>query len=181
MKWPDLMVDIEALGKAETSIITQIAARPFNIKTGEVSEESINIKINAKRAEKLGLTLDADTVLWWLGQAKEAQTAAFKGAEQSPLGALALVKDFIKENCRKEVGVWQHTGYDARLLDGNCRVLGVQPIVSYRNWKDIRALTYLSPGVDEPAIPFEGVPHDAMADVDHQIKYCVAAYSRFDL
>lgn len=48
MKYTDIMIDIETLGRTPGCAIIQIAAVPFNINTGEISTNTFKMSINAK-------------------------------------------------------------------------------------------------------------------------------------
>lgn len=181
-KYPDLMIDIEGLGKSEGSIICQIAAIPFNILTGGVSSSVFDVNIDILKSYNLGFTMDASTVLWWLNQSKEAQDSVFNYTEYNqegwhPYKTLERLTCFVEGNCTPDVNVWQHTNYDAKLLGAAYTITKAKPFFNYRSWKDIRTLVALTDDFD---VDFEGIPHNALDDCKYQIKYCVGRYNQIE-
>jgi len=60
---PQIMLDLEFMGKIPTAAIASIGAVQFDL-TGIKRE--IYIPVDLRTSVKMGGTLDADTVLWWL-------------------------------------------------------------------------------------------------------------------
>ena len=71
------MIDIETLGRTSNAVIVQIAAVAFDPMTGETDGEFC-INLDPVDCQKNGLTIDAETVLFWLKQSNEAKTKVFK-------------------------------------------------------------------------------------------------------
>jgi exodeoxyribonuclease VIII len=69
---PQIMIDLEFLGKIPTAAIASIGAVQFDL-TGIKRE--IYIPVDLRTSVKMGGTLDADTVLFWLEQSAPARAA----------------------------------------------------------------------------------------------------------
>ena len=69
---PQIMLDLEFLGKIPTAAIASIGAVEFDL-TGIKRE--IYIPVDLRTSAERGGTLDADTVLWWLQQSAPARAA----------------------------------------------------------------------------------------------------------
>jgi hypothetical protein len=161
-----VMVDIEALGAAEKPVITQIGAAYFDKETGEVGF-TFEVKIDPVDCEKYGAKCDADTVLWWLSQSREAIDAVYSGEKSKLKPALHSFYDFVYEANE----IWSHAGYDFNTLQNAMKMVG-HKLLCYKKERDIRTLIALS-GVNWKSIPREGIHHNALDDVKYQIKYCV--------
>ena len=61
-----LMVDIETMGIKSNFAIISIGAVEFKIETGETGKEFYR-NVTLKSSVELGLNVDADTVMWWMG------------------------------------------------------------------------------------------------------------------
>ena len=96
-----VMLDIETLGNKTNSVILSIGACYFNPETGDIGD-TFNRHINVEDCVKSGLDMDASTVLWWMGQSKDAQSKITQGQKTSIslLHALTLLSDFIGGNCQ---------------------------------------------------------------------------------
>ena len=66
-----IMVDLETLGTAPGSVILSIGAVRFDVEKGLLDEFYVNIDVES--SQRLGLTIDGDTVMWWLKQSDAAR------------------------------------------------------------------------------------------------------------
>ena len=68
MKYTDLMVDIETVGRTPGCGIIQIAAVPFNMNTGKISTNIFKMSINLGKQLKSGkgFTYCSNTYKWWM-------------------------------------------------------------------------------------------------------------------
>lgn len=82
-----VMVDIESLGTEPGAAILSIGAVPFD--TDDVDATAgFYSEVDLRSCEAAGLTIDADTLLWWQGQSDEAKAVLSDGG-----GDLADVLD----------------------------------------------------------------------------------------
>lgn len=73
-----VMVDLETMGSKGTSAIVSIGAFKFDLNTVQelvhiAPEQTFYANVNLKSCIKAGLTIDADTVLWWMRQSDAAR------------------------------------------------------------------------------------------------------------
>ena len=66
----NIMLDLETWGTKPGSVITSIGAVVFN---DEAVTDHFYARICPKSAMEAGLTVDADTILWWMRQSAEAR------------------------------------------------------------------------------------------------------------
>lgn len=79
-----LIIDVETLGVAETSVILQIAAAIHDTVNKETMFESLKFrtwKIQAKQQVEFGRTVAQDTLTWWKTQPLEVQKLALIPSE----------------------------------------------------------------------------------------------------
>lgn len=69
----NIMVDLETMGIAADSAIVAIGAVRFNIEEGVI--DRFDSVINLQSSLDVGLKVNGDTVMWWLGQSQEARGA----------------------------------------------------------------------------------------------------------
>ncbi|WP_323116142.1 3'-5' exonuclease, partial [Klebsiella variicola] len=67
-KFKHLMIDLETMGNKPDSAIVAIAAVPFDMISGVTDDALFCEVVDLRSSEKYGGSIDADTVLWWLGQ-----------------------------------------------------------------------------------------------------------------
>lgn len=61
-----IMLDIETLGRAPDGVIIQIGIAPFDIELRKVDPIKHSLGISAPLALKQGMTLNYDTIQWWM-------------------------------------------------------------------------------------------------------------------
>ncbi|WP_127471953.1 3'-5' exonuclease [Thiomicrorhabdus aquaedulcis] len=180
----NLMIDIETLGTKPGSVIASIGAVFFNPATGETGAE-FEVLISVEASKKLGLTTDAATVAWWDKQSKNAQQQ-LQGS-LSPELAMDDFLQFVISHCeRDKVKAWGNgASFDPVLIEAafdkcNQRYeVSVEAPFKYWNIRDVRTLVDLGReiGFDPKRdMPFDGVPHSALADAKHQAKYVSAIW-----
>jgi DNA polymerase III epsilon subunit-like protein len=67
--YTDIMIDIETLGTEPGSIITSIAAVPFN-RNGEMGK-AFYMNIDIQSSIDAGLTINAETLKFWMEQRQD--------------------------------------------------------------------------------------------------------------
>lgn len=162
-----VMFDIETLGSHTLAPIVQMAAIEFGA-DGKSIGDTLNLHVELTSIPK-EFSPDYSTIIWWLQQSKEAQDAVFSDDCVRPTLKLCLEQMnafFGKDNKTK---VWSHATFDAVIFMEALKVFKIKPLISYRNFMDIRTLKYLAGGVEEKA--FKGVQHDALSDCEHQAEY----------
>ncbi|EEW1894945.1 3'-5' exoribonuclease [Escherichia coli] len=176
--WHHLMIDLETMGKNPDAPIISLGAIFFDPQTGEMGPEfSKTIDLDTA-----GGVIDRDVIKWWLKQSREAQSAIL--TDEIPLDdALLQLREFIDENsCGFYVRVWGNgANFDNVILRRSHERQGIPCPWRYCNDRDVRTIVELGKtiGFDaRTAIPFEGVPHNALDDARHQAKYVSAIWQK---
>ncbi|EFB7419793.1 exonuclease [Escherichia coli] len=173
-----LMIDLETMGKNPDAPIISIGAIFFDPQTGDMGPEfSKTIDL-----ETAGGVIDRDTIKWWLKQSREAQSAIL--TDEIPLDdALLQLREFIDENSGEFfVRVWGNgANFDNVILRRSYERQGIPCPWRYYNDRDVRTIVELGNSIGfevRMAIPFEGVPHNALDDARHQAKQVSAIWQK---
>jgi exodeoxyribonuclease VIII len=161
-----LMIDLEAMGRMPDGAILSIGAVGFDRSTGlplEGAEFLHNVSLSS--AMKAGLTVNPQTIEWWMAQPEEARKALLDPAPVSLGAALEALTWFWFTGRFSEM--WSHQ-FDSVLLLSAYEKLGRKVPWSYRQVRDLR--TWESIYGRLPKVPQEGVPHSALDDARHQVK-----------
>ncbi len=171
----DVMIDIETLGNGKNACVVQIGACYFNRTTGEIGE-TFKRNISAQSAVKSGAEIDADTVLWWLKQSKDA-VASITAEPQEPItDVFNALNDFLS-NAKN---IWSHATFDFVIIQETYKRLGIKMKFRYSAARDIRTLVDLANVHDkfDNAALRVGTHHDGLDDALHQVKYCVICFNK---
>lgn len=173
----DVMIDIETVGRTPGYGVIQIAAVPFNINTGEVSDNTFCMSINLKeQVDNFGLKWDKSTWAWWMKENPEL-FKELRYSKNRPVDVASAFQAWFNAlpNSNK-LRTWGNSNrFDLGILTGFFEALlkGV-PFNSFWNtWleRDVRTLAELKPEIKKD-LKFEGTKHNAIDDCKHQIKYC---------
>lgn len=157
-----VMLDLETLGKKPGAIIVAIGAVKFG--HGEIQSE-FYARVDAESCERIGLTMDASTVIWWLGQSEAARNELLQPGE-SIRTALSLFTRWIGDP-RPEI--WGN----GPLFDNGILAEAYDRAQIPRPWKHssdrcYRTLKALHPDIaPEP----EGIAHHALDDAKNQARH----------
>lgn len=169
-----LMIDIETLDNKPTSAVVSIGAVRFDPKAGTISDFGFYKNVDAASSQAAGLTMSADTVMWWMQQSEEARKALVGG---KPLDvALAYLDQEAGEiDC-----VWAHSpSFDLVILENAYRAVGKKAPWTHRQHRCTRTLYDLA-GID--LIGFTaGTYHNALDDARNQAVAVIAAYRSLGL
>ncbi|HDL0317327.1 TPA: 3'-5' exoribonuclease, partial [Escherichia coli] len=176
--WTHLSVDLETMGTNPDAPINSIGGKFFDPATGEMGPEFSK----AIDLETSGGIIDRKTIKWWAKRSREAQSAIF--TDEIPLDdALLQLREFINENSGESfVQIWGNgANFDNVILRRSYERQGIPCPWRYYNDRDVRTIVELgnSIGLDvRMAIPFEGVPHNALDDARHQAKQVSAIWQK---
>lgn len=166
----DVMLDIETLGTSPGCMVLSVGAVTFNLSTGEIGDE-FYASLDIRGQDRYGLSIEVDTLHWWMHQSPEAQQEAFSG--RTPLGeAASQFCGWFKyvgginiwaQGMDFDMPIWGHAmrqvGYTVPWKFYNCRdTSSAYDLARYRNnfhYKDV---------------PREGTYHNALDDAKHQVK-----------
>ena len=180
-----VMLDIETLGTESDTLIFQIAASKFDIKTGEI-RENFNVIQNVDVIKSA--TINPGTLLWWLetNPVLLRDLLAKKGGKVSDDILLEFKEwiDFIQDILADDVLLWGNgVIFDNRFIREQMMVRGLEYPIKYKNDRDVRTILALAAdklGVSETSIKERLkddrlTEHHALDDVEAQVKlvsYC---------
>ena len=162
----DVMIDIETLGRAPGCVVLSVGAVVFN-HGGLMSEFEVNIDI--KSSMDYGLTIEADTLLWWMAQ----------GLKELP-DTISLAEAATRFSAWFKVvqpsRVWANSpSFDCVIWGHAMECASVGRSWTYKQTRDMRTAKELLPfDVDSSKINF-GETHNALVDAKWQAEYLIRA------
>ena len=156
-----LMVDLETLATSPDAVILTIGAVTFDPASNKIFDK-LYYRVDVESCDRLGMTVNDDTVEWWSKQAADVQSEAF--AEDNRVPIEEVIEKFHKFawNCD---AFWSHGAtFDLVILDCYYRKLNKVPPWNFWQIRDTRTLFDL--GYD-PEMPKEGL-HNALEDASRQ-------------
>jgi 3' exoribonuclease, RNase T-like len=155
----DVMIDIEALGVKDSSIILTIGAQQFDPGLHGWYEEPqydfvgkfhyvpyMNVRVDVDQQEKLNRTTDKDTMDWWAKQSPEAITEAFSDEDRVSLHDAV---DQLIQVCTPCKRVWaKGTTYDMNILGHAIVQCGKKLPWKFWEVRDARTVYSLVPTMD---------------------------------
>ena len=160
-----LMIDLETLGQRPGSVIASIGAVLFG--DGQVHSKFYR-RIDLKSCTQAGLTVDADTVAWWLRQGDQARAETF--GEDEPRTTLAVALQQLSALIGPQTCVWGNGAvFDLGLLAAAYHALHLEVPWKFRNERCYRTVAALNPQVPRPAMA--GVKHVAVDDAEAQARH----------
>lgn len=169
------MIDIEALGSAETSVVLQIGACAFDREAGVIGATfevtgDLFVQLDA------GRTTDRDTIQWWKGQSREAWAAVSMGKSlphEMCAGFLGWWDDQVKQH-GEFTEVWaKGASYDFPILEHFLKKHGHVPW-RYSAQRCLRTLINEDDRLKTLEPVREGTAHTGAADAVHQARWLLA-------
>ena len=140
MRYPDLMIDIETLGTAPGSVITEVAVVGFDRASPAEPVTLFFLSPSIKQQSRLDMTIDADTVAWWTRQ----PAGAFVAQLSAPQTALTEFCDAFDAVFALDGGgprVWAFSpNFDCVLIEDMYRRLDRRVPWGHRQPRDLRTL-----------------------------------------
>jgi DNA polymerase III epsilon subunit-like protein len=175
------MLDLETMGEKSYSAIVSIAAVPFNLETGQVSEKIFYQVIDLQSCLDLNLRVTGNTVYWWMNREREAQNNIRCNDKKPIKEVLDLFGRFFSENMadQNNATVWGNSAkFDLGILENAYQVARL--VKPWNTWKEADVRTIVNKyGMDiKQDLKFEGIKHYAVDDCKHQIKYLCAIHNR---
>jgi DNA polymerase III epsilon subunit-like protein len=158
------MLDIETLGLDPGASIVAIGAVRFSESgLGDTFQRSVSLT----SCERAGLSIDAETLDWWLGQNASAQAQLTGGSR------LELVLEAFTEWYGDADEVWANSpSFDCEILEHAYDAVGLDAPWGFYAERDFRTLNALEIA---PDLDHNGVGHDALDDAVHQAEIASAA------
>ncbi len=158
------MLDLETFGLRPGSVIRSIGAVFFDFQ-GNLGPEFYS-NIDRKSCLDRGLTLDAETVLWWSEQSPQAREV-LQSKTMPIMDVAGGFAYWFKSNGGERVWA-QGASFDPVLWEA---AVGRVPWKFY-NVRDTRTF-YDMMGLDTKTVTREGTYHNALDDAKHQVA-CIA-------
>jgi 3' exoribonuclease, RNase T-like len=178
------MLDLETLSSASDAAIVAIGAVRFDPVAGIVWAKSFThfngtfySVVNLKSAQRAGGRIDADTVMWWMGQSDAARSALL-AVDCIPIEA--ALKDFAvwarEGTCS---GVWGNgADFDNVILSNAYQRLGQTQPWSYAANRCYRTMKNMAPHIK---MKREGTHHNALDDAISQARHLCEIYKYLNL
>lgn len=165
MKYTDVMIDLETFGTNANAAILSIGLVMFNRTSEETKEEHLFISADSVKGE-----VDVPTIIWWLGQSREAQGALIEGMRTGLTEAAAchrLEALFQDYSDPARVRVWGNgASFDITLLESMFK-RNKRPVPwRFYNVRCYRTLKSEMKHIDPPRV--NGLAHDALHDARFQ-------------
>jgi hypothetical protein len=154
-----VMVDIETLGRDPGSVVLSIGAVQFD-ETGLGPE--FYRSVSREDCERLGLSVDEETVSWWEDQPEAAQEVLEGGDElQDVLRSLSFFYSGSSE-------IWAKSpAFDVAILDEAYSRVGMESPWQFWETRDVRTIEALPVA---PEVEDDGVDHHALDDAKQQAR-----------
>ena len=180
----DVMVDIETLGIIPGSIITQIGACYFDRNSGDTGEEFL-VNIDIVNSLKNGMTVNGESLNWWLKGDKEI---TFLDNTVKLRQALERFTNFLDKGIwRNDEGkksmplIWCHPSFDIPILASAYKIMNrLYTPWQYYNVRGIRTLGDLA-GYKWKKEDNDDKSHDALEDCKRQVIDCVGYFMKLGL
>ncbi len=164
-----IMLDIETLGTAPGSVITSIGAVMFVPARQLISDEFYR-RVDPVSCQALGMTIDAPTVMWWMGQSESARSEL----QKSGLHISEALQDLSTWFGRFPVieGVWGNgAGFDNAHMEAAYRINGTRRPWKYSQDRCYRTMKSVFPGIPMPECV--GTHHNALDDARFQAMHLI--------
>jgi exodeoxyribonuclease VIII len=170
-----VMIDLETLGRAPTSVFPSLGwcvFDPFSDRMGDQGQ--VNIKIDS--AIGSGLTMDGDTIEWWMGQTGQARVNLFK-SPQAIEEALSIFSEMFRTQVGPEALLWASApSFDIAILENAYFKLGYERPWKYNHTRCLRTLRDMA-RMRAIEVPKMENPHVALLDAINQAKEVQFIYS----
>jgi len=154
-----VMVDIETLGTETGSAILSIGAALFDV---DGVRETFHRSISLTSCQEAGLSIDAETLQWWLEQDEQAQGVLTGGDDLTRV--LSEFGCWYRSHDVDEV--WANSpSFDCEMLEHAFDIVGIKTPWEFYEERDFRTLKELHFAAD---VDQQGVEHDALDDAVYQ-------------
>lgn len=170
----NIMIDIETLSTTMNAAILSVSACYFDPDTGEIGktfDKQINLQssLNARR------DVNADTVIWWMGQSDNARGHFKTNAKSETMTeVLTAFANFVDDRSL----VWGNgSSFDLGILKTAFDKCKIPTPWKFWNERDVRTIVQVGHMLDfnpKQDMPFKGTRHNALDDSIHQAKYVSA-------
>lgn len=165
-----VMVDLETLDNKPGAVILSIGAVQFD-KDG--LGHTFHNYIDTEDCQRLGMTISASTLKWWMSQSDEARRRVFEAEGHSLKDVLFTFSCWFEDSgCEY---LWGNGAASDNVLLATAYDLVNDPVIRkpwhFRNDRCYRTMKNEYPHIE--AEPFVGVEHDALDDAKHQASHLI--------
>lgn len=163
MRTTDIMLDLETMGTGSNAAILAIGAVHFDYVSGVMGDEFYQ-RVNLDSCIQLGLTVDADTILWWLRQDDGARLEICR-----PAGPIKTVLEVFKSWMGDGKIIWGNgANFDNVILANAYESAGINRPWSPFSDRCYRTIKNLHPHI---RIVKDGIAHNALDDAVNQARH----------
>lgn len=180
----DIMVDLETMDNVPSAAIVAIGAVQCDLTTGELGSAFYRV-VDLKDQDQLGMTMNTETLYWWLQQSDGARHALLIDGKISLAG---MCQKFTKwlgsiDPSGEKLRLWGNgASFDNAILRYAYRRCGIElhseegPGVKFWNDRDMRTIVGFYPKQMQEkwrrTVLRKGDYHNALDDAKHQVRYC---------
>jgi len=141
------MFDVETLSTESTTVILSAAIIYFDPAEQpdyqKLLDDACFVKLNAKdQIQRLDRTVSKDTLNWWKEQHQYARAVSFDSNKDEDIPAelaVEILQRYVdKYDPNHEHTIWARGSLDQMSIDSLTNKLGLQPIMPYNKWRDVR-------------------------------------------
>ena len=166
------MLDIETMGRAPNGALASVGIVKFQ-PFGDLLADPFYIRIRLEDQMELQREFNAQTIIWWLSQEREAQKELIGEGRVSLQEALNQIINYVGNN---NWPCWAYgSTFDHTILQSSYDCLTMKNPFHYRQQVCMRGLVKLA-GVECPEVP--GIAHNAIDDAIRQAKWLQACMKK---
>jgi hypothetical protein len=168
------MADLETLSTRQHALFMSIGAVAFDPRGSRVNRDPGNVfyqNVDIVSAQRAGLHVDGETIVWWFKQS-DAARSAFKDPAPRPIDeVLESFARWYKQHTDRSSFVWSHGAtFDIPILTEAFQRVGMKAPWFYSRVHDTRTLFDLV-GVKLPPADLRAGGHNALHDAIAQAEH----------
>lgn len=177
MKMNDIMIDLETMDNIGSSAIVSIGAVQCDLTTGKIGEEYYRTVDLTGQQEK-GLTFDAQTIYWWLGQSRGATEALLVPGKILLEDMCVSFKKWIEAlEYPKHKRLWGNgASFDNAIIRTAYKRCEIEFPIPFWQDRDMRTIVGFYPKQLQETWRWsnlrKGTHHNALDDAKYQVEYC---------
>lgn len=157
------MCDLETMSTADNAAIVSIGLVKF---TEDKILDTLGVNIRLKSSQEYGLHIDADTVVWWLGQSNAAKVSLLESGMELA-AALWRVSDIMTKSVNPRL--WGNgANFDNTILKRSYKATNLPVPWKFTHDRCFRTMKSMF-SVEAPER--EGVHHNALDDAIYQVRH----------
>lgn len=165
----DMMVDIETLANTPTSVIVAIAGVKYDLEKRIITDE-FYYNIDPVDSRSYGLSINQETIDWWMTQPKEVRLAWQKDGK--PLKF--VMEEFSKWVDPKGAFTCWGASFDPPIIESSLRAVGLP--VPWKYWK-VRCARTIGELYNTRPAQIPGQYHNALYDCKNQVQMLFDIFS----